>query len=175
MRAQMRSTIFAVVAMVFPVLLAAQPAASPRDYERKPTEAQKNDIKYIVTTLADKQAIKLPFYSGALQRAGGRIEDVHPLRFLEVIFTDETLKGGVRTIRNKGWVWQEFIGGTKRSLAEESEHNNLTDAQIQDFARNVGIDPSLIMGPIHQKKWDEFVEVLIEKVPRTSEHNRYDM
>lgn len=147
----------------------------PRDYWKPPTENQRKDIAYIVRTLSETPYTKIMFYQSSLREAGNRVENVHPLNFLGVIFTDENLKAGVRNIRTKEWFWKQFIGGTKRSLAEEAGRDNLTDQQLNDFAKRVGVDPQLLYKPVHQKQWDEFVEVLIQKVPRSGGHNRYDI
>lgn len=174
MMRQLRIVILMLLAITAPTLLLAQNSVV-RDYGTPPSQSQQADIALIVKTLSDKPLTKIVFYQGTLEKAGDRIENVHPLRFLEVIFTSEPLKAAVCNIRSKGWVWGKFIGGTKRSLTEEAARGNLTDAQVTDFAKRVGINPNLILAPIRHRQWDEFVEILLKNVPRTSEHNRYDM
>jgi len=63
--------------------------------------------------------ISIAIAKGDLVAAGDRIDHVHPLRFLEAVFTDEELKVGIRNIRGKGWVWNHFVGGLKDSLSTE--------------------------------------------------------
>jgi len=145
-----------------------------RDYHFPVTEQNAKDIRYIVTTLANKPPVKLLFYKSSLDRAGDRIDHVHPFRFLQVIFTDEELKVGIRNIRRKGWVWKEFIGGLKDSLNDEYVRDNLYGF-IDDFSINLGIDPELIRPSIYYRHWDELVKVLIENVPREGNADRYDI
>jgi hypothetical protein len=146
----------------------------PRNYHIAVTDIEKKDIRYIVTTLANKNLIDIYIAKPDLEAAGERIDHIHPLRFLMTIFTDEELKVGVRNIRGKGWVWHHFLGGLKDCLGTETQIGNMKDEYIFNFAQIVKIDTKIIVPTITQQKWDDFVDLLITHIPRKGDHDRYD-
>lgn len=146
-----------------------------RNYNVPPSDENRRDIGFIVTTLADKSIASILGARGRLNDAGDRIRPVHPLRFLECVFTDEKLKVGIRNIQKRGWIWKDFVGGLKGSLIDESKNNNLKDEYIAHFAKTVGIDPAAITPTIREHRWDDLVDLLIKIVPRSGEADRYDM
>lgn len=146
----------------------------PRDYSAGISEADRNDIHFIVTTLADKSLITIAKERYSLEAAGDRIDHVHPFNFLRTIFEDEELKVAIRNIRGKGWVWSNFVAGIKDTLATESAIQNVSP-HVNDFARSLCIQPKLIMPAVQTKNWDLLVDLLIKHVPRKNEGDRYDM
>ncbi len=146
----------------------------PRDYHAPVNGAERSDIHYIVTSLADKSLITIGFLKKDLEAAGDRIDHIHPLRFLMTIFTDEELKVGIRNIRGRGWVWNHFVGGIKDCLATETSIGNMKDEYVNHFAKTVAIHPNKILPSIRQKNWDRFIEILIKEIPRKGDHDRYD-
>jgi hypothetical protein len=149
--------------------------AGYRDYDKKATESEKEDLRYIMKIMATKSVASLLKYRTELEAAGDRIDRVHPLRFLETVFTDEELKVYMHNIRKRGgWIWGEFIKGLKGSLQDEAEIGNMTDDMIFDFSCQVGIDISKIQGQIHGHKWEDFIKSLIIHIPREGDSDRYD-
>ncbi len=146
----------------------------PRDYTRPVTQQERDDIHYIVSTLADKSLITISFIKGDLESAGDRIDHLHPLRFFMTVFTSEELKAGIRNIRGRGWIWGHFVGGIKECLNTEMSIGNMKDEYIVDFARTVEIDVNKIYSLIQSYQWDAFIETLIREIPRKGDHNRYD-
>ena len=150
--------------------------AGVRNYNTKLAEGEKSDIRYIVTTLGNVSIPNLIFYKSSLEQAGDRIDHVHPLRFLEYVFTNEELKVGIRNVKSKGsWVWGDFLGGLSNSLNEESDYSNMTDTFIRDFAANVKVDVNAIYNLIKQRQWGLLIETLISKIPREGDTKRYNM
>lgn len=150
--------------------------ATPRNYNAAVTQSEKNDIGYIVKTLGNSSLKSIWNQEKDLKKAGDRINHVHPLRFLMTVFTDEELKVGIRNIRNRGGkVWDNFIKGLKESLVEEAQRSNMKPEYIQDFAKVVGINPSLLLPSVQASRWGDFVDVLIDKVPRKGDSGRYDI
>ncbi|GAB4226968.1 MAG: hypothetical protein Tsb0021_03470 [Chlamydiales bacterium] len=147
----------------------------PRDYESGVTKNESEDIKYILDLLANKPTAKLLFYKSSLDAAGERVNHVHPLRFLEVVFTDEKAKVDILNISKKNWVWKQFINGLGESLNQEKGRQNLTNHQIEDFSSNIGLNSTLIMPSIKQSRWDEMVLLLIKHVPRKTNTQKYNM
>lgn len=149
--------------------------AAWRDYAVAVTKQEKKEISYIISTLANDSLLSIGTSRSSLKKAGDRIDHLHPLRFLMAIFTDEKLKAGTHAIRDRGgWTWEGFIDGITGSLKEEGGRHNLLPF-VSDFAEKVKIDPSLILPSLEKGKWSEFVDLLIDKIPREIDPNRYDM
>lgn len=146
-----------------------------RNYDKPVTAAEKKDIHFILKTLAQKSLASLWSYKSQLEYAGDRIDHVHPLRFLECIFTDDELIVYLHNIKKRGkWIWGEYIKGLKESLQDEDSIGNLTDNQVVDFSGKVSIDPNAVFSHIHAGKWENFVKTLIDIVPRNGDSGRYD-
>lgn len=145
-----------------------------RDYTQPVTDSEKKDIVYIITSMANKPLTKLFKMKSSLESAGDRINHVHPLRFLECVFTDEELKVGIRNIKGRGWVWSDFYGGLKDSLHEESLKDNMRDEFIADFCLNINIGIDIVNDAIQQRRWSDFLTLLIKHIPREGDHDRYD-
>jgi hypothetical protein len=146
-----------------------------RNYHAQVTQEETDLITYIISTLGNKSLTKVWKEKGSLKKAGDQIDHLHPLQFLRVVFTDETLKACMANIRDNRWVWNEFKKGLFNSLKDESKNNNMTLEYIIDFSQAVEIDHQLILPPIQQSDWDKFITTLIKKVPREGNSDRYDM
>jgi hypothetical protein len=146
-----------------------------RDYKVPVEKEEKKDIAYIVTTLANDSLISIGTSRSSLKKAGDRINHLHPYRFLESIFGSEKLKSGIHAIRQRGgWIWSEFLDGIIGSLSEEATRKNLVQFTT-DFAKKVKIELQLILPSLEKEKWGDFVNILIDKIPRENDPNRYDM
>lgn len=146
-----------------------------RNFYKDPTAKEIDDMRYILTTLGESSLVKIAKAKSSLKKAGDRIDNVHPLQFLKVIFTDEEMKVCAHAISERSWIRDEFIGGFKKTLEEEANRNNLTPEMISTFAEKVGIDPNLIFPAINQKEWKDFIYILIDKIPRKTQTDRYNM
>lgn len=147
----------------------------PRNYFAEVTNEEKADIRYIVTTIANKSLISIALIKNEIEEAGDRIDHLHPLRFLMTVFSDEELKAGVRNIRGRGWLWNHFTGGIKESLSTEANIDNLKEIEhVAHFAQTLNLDPNIILPAIRQQRWDDFIDLLITHIPRSGDHDRYD-
>lgn len=146
-----------------------------RDYNLVVAGTDRNNLTYIVTTLGNEPIYKIIAQKSALQKAGDAIKHIHPLRFLECVFTSEELKAAIHKIPKRSWIGSEFMDGIIGSLREEYAKGNLPDAFIKDFANNIHIDVSIINPFIKERKWDKFIHKLIEIVPRSGDSGRYNM
>lgn len=143
-----------------------------RDYNAGISKSEKQDIQYIITTLSRDSLISIASSESSLKKAGDRIKNVHPFIFLKTVFTNEELKAGIHGIRDRGWIWRDFIDGLTKSLAEESAKKNLKDF-IPDFSKSIKVDSSAITNFVQQQKWKELVNHLIDTIPRENNPNRY--
>lgn len=152
-----------------------KPKGLYRDYYRPITSKEKDDMSYIVNTLGMASLVKIAKERSSLKKAGDRIASVHPLNFLKVIFTDEEMKVSVHAIQGRGWVRDDFFNGFKTSFDEEADRGNVTADMINDFSSKVGIDPNLILPLAQEREWKQLINTLIDKIPRKTETDRYDM
>jgi hypothetical protein len=149
-----------------------------RDYNQRVVGGDREDLRYIVITLGRYNQLKIGLESSNLKAAGNRIRHLHPLRFLETVFTDEELKVAIRSIPGKTFVDKHFFDpkdGLIGSLDSEYAKGNMPPAFIQDFAKNININVKEIDGLIQQRKWREFIMKLITIVPRKGDVRRYNM
>jgi hypothetical protein len=147
-----------------------------RDFSEKMSKSDKEDIRYILTTLATYSLTKLWGAESSLKRAGDRVDHVHPLNFLSFCFSDDELKGSFHCIRHRGGkIWKEFFSGLRDSLDEESKRDNLTEEFVNDFANKLDMKPSKILPSIQKRNWEHFFEILLKEIPRGGEPDRYDM
>lgn len=151
------------------------PKTPPRNYYAPISSQEKKDLAFILRTMANNSLIKIAKEKSNLKKAGERIENLHPFKFLEAIFTDEELKVCLRNIEGKSWVWSEFRDGIIGSLCKESAVDNLKLEYIQSFANLIKIDANAIVSTILDKNWSKLVSDLIAIVPRSGDSGRYNM
>jgi len=135
--------------------------ATGRDYQKELTQQQKDDITYIVKTLAEENYLEVLRQKSNLKKAGDRIDIVHPLRFLECIFSNDKLKEKMSDLSSKTLAWGNFLKGLKKSLGQEAKNQNITRSQVEDFAHNIHVNPDSIFPSIQGQRWDELVNILI--------------
>lgn len=148
----------------------------PRNYDVQVTAKEKEDIAYIVTTLGRGSLKKLLVEKSSLKKAGGRVDHVHPLRFIGCIFAEEELKVGMLQIKERGgWISKEFFNGLYDSFTAEANLQNLKNEDILDFANDLKVDATKIIKHIEARDWKGLINALIELLPRSGNPNRYDM
>lgn len=146
----------------------------PRNYGAPVSSGDKEKISYIILSLAKYNWMQLAKEESSLKKVGKQIENIHPFRFLQCIFTDEKLKAGLFVIRNKNLVWGDYYDGLRKSLNEESDLNNLVQF-TPDFANKVGVNVNTILPYVQTRQWSTLIDVLINSIPREGNPDRYDM
>lgn len=146
-----------------------------RQYYAPVTSSEKADIRFIFTTLGHGSLLKIAKESSTLKKTGKRIDHLHPFRFLMCIFTDEEIKAGIHAARTRGWIWGECFAGIRDTLESEANCDNLKQEFINDFAGKVGVNADLISPLLANRQWSQFVDVLLEKIPRSANAGRYEM
>ncbi len=151
-------------------------SAVTRDFYEPVKHTEQKDILFIMKTLARKSLLELLKYKSQLEKAGDRIDHIHPFVFLSHIFTDEELKAYIHAIKRRGsWVWDEFISGLKNTLNFEADKGNLNEKITREFAKNIELDYQIIGTHVKNRDWESFLKALITNIPRDSEAERYDM
>lgn len=151
----------------------AKKATDSKNYGKSVSSSEKSDIRYIITTLGFSSLVKIAQSKSSLKKAGKRVDNIHPLRFLLTIFSDEEMKAGIYSMRNRGWIWGEFIGGVKDSCEEVSSANNLGLNLVADFASRLGVDPNILYPSVINHQWEQMVNILIDTIPRSTNANHY--
>lgn len=148
----------------------------PRNFWTPLTAKEKEDITYILRTLANETLLKVNSSKAALKKAGDRIDHIHPLRFLTFIFSNDEMIVCMRNLQGRTWVWSEFLEGTVESLKNEYGIGNILDEHVQELIRQAKVpDPGAIHSLVHSQSWGSLINTLISVVPRQTEGNRYDM
>jgi hypothetical protein len=145
-----------------------------RNYGLPVSSADKQQIRYIITSLAKYNWMQLAKEESSLKKAGDKIAHVHPFRFLQCIFTDEEMKAAIFVVRNKSLVWGDYFSGLKKSMNEESDINNVIQF-TPDFAAQVGISLDSILPFVQNRMWSELVDTLINTLPRQGDPGRYNI
>jgi hypothetical protein len=147
----------------------------PRNYNAEPTNAEKQDIRFIVLTLANRSVLAIAKEKDLVERAGDRIDHLHPLKFLKCIFTDDELKVGIKNIREKSWLWSSFIEGLAVTLETESRIHNVTDEMIVEFSKQLSLQSHDMLQLAQKGAWEKMVDYMIAHVLRDRDDgNRYD-
>lgn len=146
-----------------------------RNYFAAITPSEKEDIRYIINTLGLANLTKVAKAKSSLERAGKRVDHIHPLRFLTCIFTDEKMKVAIHALQSRSWLWGEFYGGIKKSLDEEFDRNSMTPEIIVHFADQVKVPLTPIYQSITEKQWAQLIATLINMIPRSGNIDRYNL
>lgn len=146
-----------------------------RDYLSAVTPEEKAQIGFIVNTLGMNSLAKIAKQKSSLKRAGDRVNHVHPLRFLQVIFLDGKMKASIHALYGRSWVWDEFYDGLIQSLNEEQEKGNLPAEFVQDFTQSLQVSFDATYALIQQSNWSGFIKYLLKSIPRNEDADRYDM
>lgn len=146
-----------------------------RDYWAVVSKDEKADITYIIRTLAYESLISIGGKRSSLKKAGDRIDHIHPLRFLMTVFQEEELKAGIAAIRGQtSWVKDGFFDGLIGSLKEEGGKDNLISFS-DHFSKTLNIPSKSVNTYLQKGNHKEFIDYLIDTIPRQNDPNRYNM
>jgi len=123
------------------------------------TEDQKEAIYVIIKTMGTKGLFGLLKQKSKLQRLGETINNVPPLQFLAVIFSNPELKSYMPKIADSSFKWGNLIGGVKKTLNKEWSEG-IAQEQIPAFATFLGLDPEPMRERLDRGDVDSFVKSL---------------
>jgi hypothetical protein len=147
----------------------------PRNFAVQVTQEEKKLMRKLLTSMAKNTWAELLSNSSSMNKIGDKIDHIHPLRFLQAIFSDEELKGCLHSIKDRSLIWKKFFSGVSESLEEEANRNNMRPEFINEFASSLNLNPSLVKDSIEKKKWKEFLDILFKYLPRGGDPERHDM
>lgn len=134
-----------------------------RSFQESMTDAEKKDVKYVLTSCANLSTFSLAMAQTEIKSALFRIQEIHPLVLLEEIFKDSLLTEDFLKIRSRGWIWNTFHSKLKESLTLVAEKGLLSKDVIKSFSKNLDLEESTIISLLESKRWDDFLEVLIKE------------
>jgi len=138
-------------------LIKAQPAKpaliSPLS---KPTcsAEEKEKIAEIVNILNDYSTLTIGGMMGRLDTLKQEISNVHPLAFLETIFSNEDLKNKMRNIFQDSWKFLQqngFLGGIAEGLG--SRRLEELDPYLDDWAQSLRTTKETVRSFIELQDW----------------------
>jgi hypothetical protein len=125
------------------------------------SDEQKACIYEIISTMAEKSKLSLFINQSHLKGLGDQISDVHPLKFLSVIFSDPYLKSCMVVIWPDYFKRSEFLEGLGSSFDRETEKGKLYLHKV-DFAKDLGVNPDRIQSYFDARDWENLVLYLIQ-------------
>jgi hypothetical protein len=136
----------------------------PQEYTYAQVPCSNEDqakIKELITTIGTHGKIDLLLhYKSHLEQLGDEVRPVHPLKFLDVIFSDPTLKNYMKDIYDDYFKWSNFINNIAEVLETESKKGTV-QKYLPDFASNLHISPSTLQPFVDKRDWKNFVTYLI--------------
>lgn len=128
------------------------------DYSKPLTEAEKQNINYIITTLSEHSMFGLYKYQEKLEEAGAQIEHVHPLRHLGYVFSTPDLIA--KTQRIQRYPWKRYARDFRKPLTLAVKQGKLDQSVLDDFAKRVNINVEILQPYVQQGDWINFVDTL---------------
>lgn len=110
----------------------------PRSFSTKLSGDELNNIKYILERLSSKTLIGLLREKKELKKRGEKLDHVHPLTFFIGVLSSNCVSDFYSLKHRKGLPLNEFVKGAVESFHDERKHNNISDAQLQTFAKITG-------------------------------------
>ncbi len=123
------------------------------------TEADRQNIAYIIRTMGENGKLSLLFKQGELKRVGSEINHVHPLKFLEAIFSTPALKDHMRKIQHDYFKWNGFLDGLVPSLNSQTDQGKLMQ-YVNEFAKQVDSTPEALAPYFQSRDWEGLIRYL---------------
>lgn len=139
------------------------PQQEAKNYSELPGSSIEDQRKIIelFTTLGSYGKVTLLFqYKDHLEQLGREIQHVHPLKLIGVIFSHANMKEYMDDIYNDYFKWKNFIDGFEPNMNHELMKNNLLQ-YIDDFAKDVNLNPDSIRPYFSKKDWKGLIKYLI--------------
>lgn len=141
----------------------------PRPIENLPytklecTEHHKTVIKTIISLMGENGKLWLLANKGKMNQLGEEIRTVHPLKFLETIFSNGYLVKCMAIIFDDYFKKKGFMDGLGSSLDAKFQTGELK-RYMADFAESLGISKKLIEPYFKNADWDNLVYFLIDEL-----------
>lgn len=123
------------------------------------TEKDRENISFLIRAMSENGKLGLLFRKGELNRIGAEINHVHPLKFLDTIFSSPELKQCMPNIENDYFKWNGLMDGLGPSLSSKADQGKL-DMYLDEFAKTIGVTREEIEPFVKPKDWQGLVRYL---------------
>jgi hypothetical protein len=132
------------------------------------TEAEAQIIYQIIDTVGTNGLPSLFLKQGELKDLGNKVQHVHPLKFLEVVFTNPHLKECMKNVEEypatKLQGFMQGSGGTPGFIQKCDRENGRNNLQpyVLGFCQAVKAHPDQVRDLVEKKQWEKLVRYLIK-------------
>ncbi len=123
-------------------------------------EWEQKAIRNIICTMAEKNLLQLGLEKKTLKKKGKKINHVHPLRFVDYIFSDPHLKKCMQQIKKSSFKWNGFVRGFSGRMMEEAVKDNLRP-YIPEFSEHLAVNQENLKIYIDNKDWEGLLKYLL--------------
>lgn len=128
-------------------------------FEIKANQEEGRIIEEIVTTISKNNLLALGFKRGHLKALGQRLRHLGSLQFLGYIFSHDSLKMHMSSIRRSSAKWGGFVDGMVPGLNRDANADAL-NAILPSFAKFLNINADTLMQTAKKREWHAFVEYI---------------
>lgn len=135
------------------------------------TKKDQNQVTYVVNTLSQGvivttfNAFTLQAYDKELNSPEG--EELHPYKFLSIIFTNPNAKKHIPGIFNNLFLKNGFMEGVERGMNREKTRKKLF-CYLEAFAQEVNVSAEELRPLITGSNWEGVVKLLMRPSPQTT-------
>ena len=123
------------------------------------TESEEKLIWELVDNLGNKGYWDLLLIKSRMYEIQEKIQHIHPLRFLGIIYSDPYLKECMKKAFKKTLVKKNFIDGLRDNFLKEFPSNNVYPL-IPGFCKKLGADPDQVNMLIQKHQWERLLRYL---------------
>ena len=124
------------------------------------TSSDKDNIYFIIHTLAKSNMIKLGLKKKELRKRGDKIQPVHPLRFISYVMGEGGLRSDMRKVKKSSYKWNNFMEGLSERLKRDAHQDNL-NRYVPGFAHSLGVNANEIQSLIDRRDWHGLVNYFL--------------
>lgn len=130
---------------------------SQKVYAHTLTETESKDLHKLVTQVGTKSIFWLGWNMKKLEGYKDRLGHIHPLTFIQNIFTNKALRPHVKGIRAHGdFVWKPFTKNLQKCLDEEAKLGNL-HKHIEAFSREIKCSAETVAKHLESRTIGQFL------------------
>ncbi|MEL7431303.1 MAG: hypothetical protein AAGI90_02070 [Chlamydiota bacterium] len=139
--------------------------------ELRCTKDDQKTIHTIISNVAERGKLWLLANKSDFDQMSEEIKPVHPLKFLEVIFSNPYLSQCIEELLNDFWKRINFMPELRSSLTARYEARELL-IHIEDFSEALNLDREKIEEYFLGGNWDDLVWYLIQKKNHAGSHEK---
>lgn len=142
-------------------IIRPQPHKKLPYHKLKCSDQDKAIIFTVVSTTANENILWLFAHKEKMNRMGDSITHVHPLKFLEVVFSDPNLKSCMISISEDTLKWWYYRSNLISQLKAKYETNELL-RHVKPFSRELTLAENAVRSFLEKKDWDGFFTYLMQ-------------